>query len=208
MYRVRYVLFAVVAMFTVAVMQASAQDAPINLDGAAQSLIIQKEIETVADVQLTVDGTVYQVRLPVTMQIDTSVPLTEANLSSPAGNQVGVLLIEPIQIEEIEGEYEKEYRTVNPSSEKNEVVVYRAHVTNLHNATLNGGYTSNLEVTAIDEAGNEYDEEERICDDIDPGETLACEFIFDVPKTANLVDLNVMTMAVKRFSFSQAGDTE
>ena len=88
-----------------------------------------------------------------------------------------------------------------PSGDNNNVVVFRADITNLHSETLEGAWTSTLEVFAIDSVGNTYDEEQRICDDIGPGETLPCEFVFDVPTDADLVDLRVHAIDIQRFSF-------
>jgi hypothetical protein len=194
---------------------ASAQDsdndnAPItvNLEGATGTLGIQHEVETQATVELTVGDQLYKLTVPVTVQIDTTKVLTDAQLVAPASQQVGTFLFEPVGVEGLEGDYEKEFRTVSPSSSDNVVVVYRANITNLHDAPLEAAYTSLLKTSAVDDAGNLFEEEERLCDTINPGETLACEFIFDVPATTNLVDLQVETVAYKQFKFPRAAATE
>ena len=126
--------------------------------------------------------------------------LEAANLSAPTSQIVGIFAVEPIGIEVIEGEYEKQFRTVTP--EANEVVVvYRANVTNLHSETIQTGFTSNLEVMAVDAVGNLYAEDTRLCDDINPGATVECEFVFKVPATAELVDLEVKAVDYERFIF-------
>ena len=87
-------------------------------------------------------------------------------------------------------------------------VVYTANVTNLHNEPVAVSYSSNLETSAIDDVGNRYEEAHRACDDLGPGEMLTCEFVYDVPSTANLVDLQVSAVAHKRFSFAQTEAAE
>ena len=184
---------------------ASAQDdkTPVTVDlaGATGSMTLQREVQTTAQVELVVGDQLYHLTVPVTVQLDASLALTDATLAGPVAQQVGVLLVEPTEMERVEGDYEKEYRTVSPGPE-NVIVVYRADVTNLTDEALQTGYESNLDAFAIDEVGNRYEDEAKICADINPGEKVGCEFIFDVPAAANLVGLDVKTMAHKEFDFS------
>ena len=202
----RYVVFMLFMCTLFFTIPASAQDDKtpviVNLDGATGSLSLQRELHTTAQVELVVGDQIYHLTVPVTVQLDASAVLTDATLTAPVSQQVGVLLVEPTEMEEIEGDYEKEYRTVSPGPE-NVIVVYRANVTNLMDEVLETGYESNLDAFAIDEAGNRYEDEVKICGDINPGEKVNCEFIFDVPATANLVGLDVRTMAHKAFDFSE-----
>lgn len=206
MFKYRFTVFAFLLGSMLFALPASAQDSKepvtVNFDGATGSIGIQRELQTTAKVELVVGDQIYHLNVPVTVQIDASAVLTDANLAAPVAQQVGVVLVEPVEIERVEGDYEKEYRTVSPGA-GNVVVVYRANLTNLDSAVLEAGYTSNLSVMAIDDAGNVYEVEQSLCDSINPGEKVSCEFIFNVPTAANLVDLEVKTVAYKRFSFAE-----
>lgn len=194
---------------------ATAQDsendpAPITVDleGASGSLSIQHEVETKAKVELMVGDQLYQLTVPVTLQIDATRLLADAQVSAPADQRIGAFLFEPVKVEVLEGDYQKDYRTVSPKSPENVIVVYTANVTNLHNEPIDVSYSSDLETSALDDAGSRYKEERRACGNIGPGEKIVCEFIYDVPATANLVDLDVSAVAYKKFSFAQTAASE
>lgn len=203
-------LTIIVLMFVLlATLPASAQDSEpsVTIEPAAASgnLDIQHDLQTQATVEVIIGDQVYRVTVPVAVKIDASVPLTSAQVSGPASEQVGTFFVEPVGVQRIQGAYEKDYRTVSPASPDNVVVVFTTSVTNLSNETLDPAYSSVLTVSAVDDAGNSYDEEARICDSIDPNETVTCQFIFDAPATATLVDLRVEAMARKQFSFAGLG---
>lgn len=126
-----------------------------------------------------------------------------AQITAPAANQVGVLVVNPVGVEVLEGDYDKGYSDISPTGEDNVLVVYTAEITNMHNETVDPRYSDALKTLAVDDAGQTYEEKEKVCDEIDPGETATCELIFDVPATANLIDLQVQTFAIKRFNFPE-----
>lgn len=206
MFKHRFIIFGLLLSSMLFALPASAQDnkepITVNFDNATGSIGIQRELQTTAKVELVVGDQIYHLNVPVTVQIDASAVLTDANLAAPIAQQVGIILVEPVEIERVEGAYEKEYRTVTPG-DGNVVVVYRANLTNLDDTVLEAGYTSNLSVMAIDDTGNTYEVEQSLCDSINPGEKVSCEFIFNVPTAANLIDLEVKTVAHKRFSFAE-----
>lgn len=196
-----------VLMFALlAALPASAQDdepsVTIEPAGASGSLDIQHDLQTQATVDVMIGDQVYRLTVPVAVKIDASIPLTSAQVSAPASEQVGTFLVEPVGVQRIQGAYEKDFRTVTPASPDNVVVVFTANVTNLSDETLEPGYSNVLKSSAVDDAGNSYDEEARICGSIDPNETVTCQFIFDAPAAANLVDLKVEALARKQFSFA------
>lgn len=183
--------------------KSSSKPQTLDLNGTTGELTVQRIISATANVNLTIGDQLYQLRVPVTINIDASTVLSDAKITVPTANQVGVLGINPISVEVLEGEYDKDYHKVSPSSDDNVIVVYTVELTNLHNETIKPGYSDAFETIAIDEAGQTYEEKEKVCDEIDPGETTTCEVIFDVPETAKLIDLEVKTFAVKRFSFTK-----
>jgi len=203
MYNLRYLLYLLIACVALGIVPASAQDQdgePINLDFESGNVILKHEVQTTAQVEMMMGEQVYLLNVPVTIQIDDSMMLEAARISAPTSQIVGVFAVEPLGLELIEGEYEKQYRTVTPSDDE-VVAIYRANVTNMHRETIQMGYTSNLDTMAIDSVGNTYEEEERLCEDINPGATVECEFIFKVPASAELVDLDLKAVAYKRFAF-------
>lgn len=199
--RLRYSLYALFILLAFGIVPASAQDeTPVNLTFDGGSITVNHEVETTAKVELTVGEQIYILNVPVTIQINDSMMLEAAKLSAPTSQIVGIFAVEPLGMEVIAGEYEKQFRTVTPGADE-VVVVYRANVTNLHSETIQTGFTSNLEVMAVDAVGNLYAEDTRLCDDINPGATVECEFVFKVPATAELVDLEVKAVDYERFIF-------
>lgn len=181
--------------------QDSQSSQTLDFDTASGELTIQRTITATANVALTVGDQLYQLRVPVAIEIDAAAPLADAQITAPSANQVGVLVVNPVGVEVLEGDYSKGYSDISPTGEDNVLVVYTAEITNLHSETVDPRYSDALKTLAVDDAGQTYEEKEKICDEIDPGETAACELIFDVPAAANLVDLQVQTFAVKRFGF-------
>lgn len=206
MCKMRRLMIVVLMLVFVAVVPVNAQDGEtgivIDPNDASGSLAIQHDLQTQATVDVVIGGQVYRLTVPVAIQIDATVPLTSAQVSAPAAEQVGMFLIEPVGVQRIEGSYEKDYRTVSPSNPDNVVVVFTANVTNISDETLDPSWTATLESWAVDDAGNSYEEETRICDSIDPNETASCEFIFDAPSTSNLINLRVEAMDRGQFSFA------
>ncbi len=212
MYKHLSVIFAlIIALVGLATLPAIAQDsqgedAPITItwDDASGTIGVADELQTMAEIELTVGDKTYRLKVPVTVKIDAVAPLADANLSAPVAGQVGIFLIEPVGVQTLEGDYEKEYRQVSPSGPDNVLVLYTANFTNLDEETVDPAYGSAIQALAIDDTGKSYEEAQRVCGKIDPGETATCEFVFDVPASANLVDMKFETKAVKRFSFPKS----
>jgi hypothetical protein len=55
----------------------------VELTGATGSLNIKQEVQTQAKVELVVGDQLYQLTVPVTVQIDTTRPLTDATVAVP-----------------------------------------------------------------------------------------------------------------------------
>ncbi len=206
--RVRSLLVGLFAVLAVGAVPASAQDeTPVDLVFDGGTVAIKHDVQTSAEVEMVVGDQLYVLTVPVTIQIDDNMLLEAAGLTAPTSQIVGVFAVEPIGVETIAGEYEKQFRTVTPGDDE-VVVVYRANVTNLHSETIETGFTSNLDVVAVDAVGNSYEEDTRLCDDINPGATMECEFIFMAPAGAELVDLQVKAVDYERFSFPAEEATE
>jgi len=101
----------------------------IGVEGSKGSFRIQQEVETKATVELLVGDQLYQLTIPVTVQIDTTRLLADAPISAPASQQIGTFLFEPVSVEVLEDDYEQSFRTVEPSSADNVLVLYTANVT-------------------------------------------------------------------------------
>ncbi len=209
MYRRLCAIFAlIIALVGLATLPSIAQDsqgedAPITItwDAVNGTVGVADELQTIAEIELTIGDKIYRLKVPVTVKIDAVAPLADANLSAPVAGQVGIFLIEPVSIQTLEGDYEKEYRQVSPSSPDNTLVLYTANLTNLDEETVDPTYSLALQALAIDDTGKSYEEAERVCNEIDPGETTTCEFVFDVPANATLVDMEFEAKAVRWFSF-------
>lgn len=174
----------------------------ISLDGAEGTLGITHEMTVMAEAELNIGGQIYKISIPATVVIDTQQLLAEAGAATTADSHVGPFSWRVVEVLE-ESEYEEGYTEVEASSDDNKLVVVKYEMTNMADQTL-GIWDANVEVFGIDDLGKVYESSKNVCDDIDPGETLSCTWIFDVPADVNMVNTKIEALQSRQLSLSAA----
>lgn len=174
----------------------------ISLDGAEGTLDINHEMTVMAEAELNIGGQIYMISIPATVVIDTQQLLAEVGAVTTAESHVGPFSWHVLEVIE-DVEYEEGYTEVEASGDENKLVIVRFEMTNMADETL-GIWDADVAVFGVDDLGKVYESSQNICDDIDPGETLACTWIFDVPADVNMVDTKVEALQTRQLSLSAA----
>jgi len=202
MKRIPLIVLSIVLLSLVAFVSVFAQTSattPIDDNSASFSLV--QTLPVTASVEVNINGQVYLLDIPVTVNIDAKKNLADALLTAPAVDRVGDVIWRITAIDEYEDEFDmSEYSELQPSSPDNKLVVIDSEITNLDSEPFS--YYVGGERSAYDELGNLYDSTDQTCPDLNPGDTQSCIFVFDVPKTATLVGLDVKVIDHKRIPFS------
>jgi hypothetical protein len=136
------------------------------------------------------------------VNIDAQKDLAEALLTAQEVDRIGDLQWKITEITEYEEEFAlSQFSTVEPSSPDNKLVVIASELTNT-GAEPFTYYLAVSDLFAYDDLGNLFDPSDYECDDINPGATLGCTIVFDVPKTANLLGLDMKVTDHKRIPLS------
>lgn len=176
-----------------------------STDGTA-TLTLKQQLPLFATVELNINGQIYQLKVPVTLDIDASSILDNVSLKASEASRVGNLDWQITEIREYTDEYSHGFRTFEPSSPARKLIVVESNVTNLSDAPFEI-YTMD-EMLGIDEAGNRYEYEDRVCDTINPGATNSCILIFDVPHSVTLTGLDLTAPHSKTIQFQPSANGE
>lgn len=200
----RIPLLIVIALSTLLLaVSVHAQTGSTPLDENSATLSLVETIPVTANVEVNLNGQVYKLAIPVTIDIDTQKDLADALLIAKQVDSVGDLQWKIVEIEEYTDEFElTRYNVVEPSSRDNKLVVFESQLTNL-GAEPFEYYRGVSDLYAYDELGNLFDSSERSCDDINPGATLTCTVVFDVPENTNLLGLDLKVTDHKRIPFTE-----
>lgn len=202
------VLFILVLAVTVSGQQSdadtqeSASTGPIEiaLDSAEGTLGINHEMTVMAEAELNIGGQIYKISVPATVVINTEQLLAEADAITNIESHVGPFSW--VVTEVIEGdEFEEGYLDVDASGDANKLVVVRFDITNMANETMSI-WEADVAVFGVDDLGKVYESTKNDCDDIDPGDTQSCLWIFDVPADVNMVDTKVEALQTRQLSLS------
>lgn len=156
------------------------------------SVQIEETIQSVARVTFTHDGKTYVMKAPVTIEVDSTIPLTESTLTTDAASRVGVFAIEILSVTEPE-EVERGFTTVEPSSDENKLVAVSFRLTNLDDEPHQFIWAGDL--FGIDDMGREFEVTKLLgsdtasCVEINPGESTECLAVFDVDADVDIVNL-------------------
>ena len=166
-------------------------------------LTVQQTFPVSASVTVDVNGEVYVLTVPVMITVDTQALLADAVVTSTSMSRVGDLNWEIVGIDEYAEEYVySKYQSYSPSSADNKLIVVSSKITNLDDAPFEI-WPGIDEVKGFDAAGKRYDYEERLCDDVNPGATEPCTYVFDVPKAVTLVGLDLAVVDRKTLRFGE-----
>lgn len=201
--RLSVIVLSMLFVSFVAVASISAQSGESTaLDENSASLSIVETIPVTASVEVNINGQIYKLAIPVTVNIDTQKDLADALLTAQAVDVVGDLQWIITNIAEYEEEYEfNDFNTFTPSTPENKLVVIDSELTNLDSDPFNY-YLDTGDLLAYDEQGNLYESFEGLCSDINPGNTQSCTLVFDVPMAATIQGMDVEVLEHKRIPFS------
>lgn len=202
MKRIPLIILNILLLSLIAVVGASAQTSETALDESSASLSIVETIPVTANVEVNINGEIYMLAIPVMVNIDAQQDLADALLAAQAIDVVGDLQWKITAISEYEEEFElSQFSIVQPSSPDNKLVVIESDLTNLDDepftyyAILSDGF-------AYDELGNLFAPTDQACNEINPGVTQSCVLVFDVPKTSNILGMDVKVTDHKRIPFT------
>ncbi len=203
MKRIPLIALSILLLSMVAVVSVYAQTGEsTTLDESSASLSIVETIPVTASVEVNINGQIYQLAIPVMVDIDAQKDLADALLMAQTIDTVGDVQWKITDIAEYEEEFDlSRFSTVEPSSPHNKLVVVVSQLTNLDSEPFSY-YPGIYERFAYDDLGNLYESTEQDCDDINPGNTESCTYVFDVPKTTNILGLDVKVLEHKRIPFT------
>ncbi len=177
---------------------ALAQDTIVELvfSAGGSQVSITDSFTSTAAVSVEVNGTRYLMKVPISVNIDSTLPLTSSLVTVENMARVGSMGIEITGIqeatEEIEvvlpGPFEDREEDFEPSVDGNKIVVVNFNITNLgvEEDSL-GSYAAQ----GVDDTGRLFDEEKLECEYVNPGETGRCVMIFDVDQAVDIVALDI-----------------
>lgn len=156
------------------------------------SVHIEDTIQSVARVTFTHDGQTYVMKAPVTIEVDSTFPLTESILTTDIAARVGVFAVEILSVSEPE-ELEIGYTTIEPSEDGNKLVSVSFRLTNLDDEPQR--LSSSKSVFGVDDLGRKFDtlrvlgSDGSSCHEINPGESTECLAVFDVDPDVDIVNV-------------------
>ena len=165
------------------------------------SVKITETIESTARVSFTHDGQDYVMKVPVTIDIDETVPIADSVSATDAAARVGVFVI--TVIETVEGNsMEIGYDTLQ-AGEENKLVAVDFNLKNLSDETMKFAFwfrrfpeqSHGERVFGLDDMGRHFEPEKIFgCAEVNPGSTEKCTVVFEVGENVTIVQLEVYSM--------------
>ena len=162
------------------------------------SVKITETIESNARVSFTHDGQDYVMKVPVTIDIDESIPIADSVSATDAAARVGVFAIV------VAGTSESNSMEIGSSTlgagEGNKLVAVDFNLTNLSDKTMEFAYwfrrlhtdSHGERVFGLDDMGRRFEPELIFgCAEVNPGSTEKCIVVFEVGESVTIVQLEV-----------------
>lgn len=189
------VLVCILLLIPVAVM---AQDKIVELVFSADGskFTVQDTIESVASVTMELNGTQYMVSVPIKIEVDATIPLSNSLTTIENGQRVGQYAINILSAEESDkdidvvmpslfgGNEEKEFEP----AEGKKIVILRLLVANVGDKPLT---LSSYTIQGVDDAGRLFEESEMGCVEMQPGESTECVVVFEVEQESHISALDI-----------------
>jgi outer membrane lipoprotein-sorting protein len=202
MKRLPLIVLTLVLLSLLAVAGVFAQGSETVLDESNASLSIVQTVPVTASVEVNINGQIHLLAVPVLLNIDAQQNLADALLTAQTIDVVGDVQWVITGITEYDEEYDlSQFSTLEPSSPDNKLVVFESNLTNLGSEPF-VYWTDSTDRYAYDDLGNLYESIDESCDDINPGSTQLCTFVFDVSDSATLLGLDVKVYDHKRVPFN------
>ena len=162
------------------------------------SVKITETIESNARVSFTHDGQDYVIKVPITIDIDESIPIADSVSATDAAARVGVFAF--TVVETVEGNSIEIGNSTWEAREDNKLVAVGLSLTNLSDESRDFapqirpgyvGYDGEL-VIGLDDTGRRFEAKRIIgCVDVNPGSTVDCIVVFEVAENVTIVQLEV-----------------
>ena len=161
-------------------------------DGESKVSIVDT-INSTASVSVEVNGQQYLMSVPVTIDIDSTLPLTSSLTTIASGTRVGSWGIDlkgssesaertEVVVPGLFGDTEESYEPVDG----NKIVLVEFDATNV-GAEMDS--LSQFQVSGVDAAGRVFDAQDLHCPSLNPGESGGCLMVFDVQQSVDIVGL-------------------
>ena len=163
------------------------------------SVKITETIESTARVSFTHDGQDYVMKVPVTIDIDETIPIADSVSATDAAARVGVFAIVVAGTSE-SNSMEIGYSTLQ-AGEENKLVAVDFNLTNLSDESMKfafwyrrfgGDWPSGERVIGLDDMGRRFEPEGFFgCVEVNPGSTEKCTVVYEVGESVTIVQLEV-----------------
>lgn len=155
------------------------------------SVSITETINSIARVTFTHDGQDYVMKVPVTIDIDETIPITDSVSATDAAARVGVFAITVTATVERDS-IEIGYSTLE-AGEDSKLVAVGFSLTNLSDEAREfDDLFSGEQVIGIDDMGRRFEAERTFgCGEVNPGSTVDCIVVFEVAESVTIVQLEV-----------------
>jgi hypothetical protein len=202
MKRIPLLVLTLVLLSLLAVAGASAQTSENTSNENNASFSITQTVPVTASVEVNINGQIHVLAIPVMVSIDAQQSLADALLTAPTVDVVGDVQWVITSITEYEEEFDlSQFSTLQPASPDNKLVVIESDLTNL-GAEPFTYWIGSSDQFAYDDLGNLFEATDQACEDINPGDTQNCTFVFDVPDSTNILGMDVKVLEHKRIPFS------
>lgn len=172
------------------------------------SVHVKETVQSTARVSFTHAGKDYTVKAPVTIAVDTNIPLTASVSAADSTLGVGAFAVEVIRVVESEV-----FERLDPSSEDNKIIAVVFRLTNTSDETREvlDDWDDFEKIFGVDDLGRRFEMEQVLgCEgeQINPGSARDCLVAFDVEKTVTLVRLEFYLMDKGSISLPEAEEYE
>ena len=174
------------------------------------SITLEETVTSTALVTFTHDGKDYQMMVPVTIDIDETIPLTDSSSVTPSASRVGSFAVEVVGQIERSDEITISYSTYAPTDDNHKLVFVGVDVTNLSSRTRDfASWRSAGRVVGVDAVGRSYEVEWLFdCDDINPGSTSRCVALFDIRQDITLTKIAFQVLDEGTFTLPEPTENE
>lgn len=189
------VVSCILLLVPVAVMaQDKITELVFSADGS--KFTVKDTVDSVANVTMELSGTQYVVSVPIKIDIDATVPLSQSLTSVEDGRRVGQYEINIIS----NGESDKDVDVLMPTpfgkseekefepTEGKKIAVVRFEVANVGGEPLTL-YTH--QVKGVDDGGRLFEEKDLACLEANPGESTECVIVFEIEQAGHIAALDI-----------------
>ena len=174
------------------------------------SITLDDSVTSTAVVTFTHDGKDYQMKVPVTIEIDETIALQDSMSTTESAARVGVYVIEVAALAETTEKVEIGYSDFEPSSDEHKLAFVAFTLTNLSDSSKDfSAIFSGQTLFGIDDGGRRF-ENERIlgCGEVNPGDKVKCIAVFNLISDVTLTKLEIHALDENTVALPEAQEYE